>query len=82
MTIDTRWGFWFSVVAALVSGLLLCGAEFTTLFGDVSTGKILASLGIGNVVINSLNAVLHAIPAVMPVSNAASKAFYLGPTVH
>jgi hypothetical protein len=79
MTIDPRWGFWFSVIAALVSGLLLCGAEFTTLFGDVSTGKILAGLGIGNVVINSLNAVLHAIPAAVQTTVGAAKAFYLGP---
>ena len=79
MTVDPRVGFWFSIVAALVSGLLLCGAEFTTLFGDTSTAAILAALGIGNVVINSLNAVLHAIPAqTTPNAKQAAK-FYLGP---
>lgn len=77
MTIDPRVGFWFSVLAALISALLLCGAEFTTLLGDVPTAKLFAALGIGNVVINGLNAVLHAIPS---QSTAAAKAaFYLGP---
>ncbi len=77
MTLDPRVGFWFSVLAALVSGLLLAGAEFTTLFGEANTGKILAALGIINVVINSLNAVLHAIPS--QSTSAAMKTFYLGP---
>jgi hypothetical protein len=80
MTIDPRLGFWFSVIAAIVSGLLLSGAEFTTLFGDASTAKLLAGLGIGNVLINSLNAVLHAIPAQKPVTPAAAAPFYLGPS--
>ncbi len=77
MTLDPRVGFWFSVVAALVSGLLLAGAEFTTLFGQASTDRILAGLGIINVVINSLNAVLHAIPSQSTAQ--AMKTFYLGP---
>jgi hypothetical protein len=78
MTIDPRFGVWFSIVAAVVSALLLCGAEFTTLFGDVSTAKLLASLGITNVVINGVNAVLHMIPS--QSTPAAKQAFYLGPS--
>ncbi len=81
MTIDPRIGFWFSVTAALVSGLLLSGAELTTLFGDVSTAKILATLGIGNVVINALNAVLHAIPSAPPATADSANKFLLGPKV-
>lgn len=81
MTIDPRFSFWFAVSAAIVSGLLLCGAEFTTLFGDIATSKILAGLGIFNVVANGLNALLHAIPSQQPPTPAAAKQFYLGPTV-
>jgi hypothetical protein len=77
MTIDPRWGFWFSVIAALVSGLLLCGAEFTTIFGTENTAKILATLGIVNTVINGANAILHMIPAQTGAVGAAQ--FPLGP---
>lgn len=77
MTIDPRVGTWFSIIAAIVSALLLCGAEFTTLFGDVATAKLLAGLGIGNVVINGINGVLHMIPS--QSTPQAKAAFYLGP---
>lgn len=80
MTLDPRVGFWFSVIAALVSGLLLAGAEFTTLLGEQATGMLLAALGVVNVIINSLNAVLHAIPAQQPTNAPAAAKFYLGPS--
>lgn len=79
MTIDPRVGMWFSIVAAVVSALLLCGAEFTTLFGDVATGKLLAGLGIGNVIINGVNGILHMIPS--QSTPQARQAFLLGPKV-
>ncbi len=80
MTIDPRFSFWFAIIATLISALLLCGAYFTTLFGDVSTAHILAWLGIGNICVNALNAVLHAIPAQKPPTVAAANKFYLGPS--
>lgn len=76
-TIDPRIGIYLSLIAAVVSVLVLCGAEFTTLFGSVATGKILAGLGIVNAVINGVNGVLHMIPSAS-TPEALSK-FPLGP---
>lgn len=77
MTIDPRVGFWFSIVAAVVSVFGAAGAQYTTLFGQDTSVKILAVIGLVSAVINSINAVLHAIPS--PSDNAAKKSFYLGP---
>lgn len=77
MTINPKWGMWISAAAAIISALLLCGAEFTTLFGSIATGKILAALGIFNTIINGANAVLHMIPSQSGPSGAAQ--FPLGP---
>ena len=77
MTINPKWGMWISIAAAIISALLLCGAEFTTLFGDISTAKILAALGILNTIINGANAVLHMIPS--QTGPAAAALFPLGP---
>ena len=63
MTVDPRIGMWISIIAAIVSTLLLCGAEFTTLLGPTGTSKLLAGLGIVNAIINGVNAVLHMIPS-------------------
>jgi hypothetical protein len=75
MTIDPRVGMWLSITAAVVSVLVLCGAEFTTLFGETETAKILAGLGILNALMNGVNGVLHMIPS----TPNDSKAFALGP---
>jgi len=77
MTIDPRYGVWVSIAAAIVSVLVLCGAEFTTLFGSVATNKILAALGIINAIINGVNGVLHMIPSNNTPDDA--KKFALGP---
>lgn len=77
MTIDPRWGMWISILAAIGSVLVLCGTEFTTLFGLNNTTQILAALGIINAVINSVNGVLHMIPS--EKGPLAAKAFPLGP---
>jgi hypothetical protein len=63
MTISPRWGIWISVWAAMISALMLCGTQFTTLFGSGNTEKILAVLVIINAIINGINAVLHMIPS-------------------
>ena len=76
MTLNPKIGMWLSIAAALGSVLVLCGAEFTTLFGAVDTGKILAGLGIVNACINGVNGVLHMIPS-LPGANAQ---FPLGPS--
>jgi hypothetical protein len=70
---------WLSIAAAIVSALLLMGAEFTTIFGADTSGKILAVLGIFNVVVNGVNGVLHAIPSVSGPAGLAQ--FPLGPSV-
>ena len=77
MTINPKYGIYLSLAAAIVSVLVLCGAEFTTLFGTVATSKILASLGIVNVIINAANGVLHMIPSQSGAAAAAQ--FPLGP---
>jgi hypothetical protein len=79
MTISPKVGMWISIIAAIVSGLMLCGAEFTTLFGEGNTDKILAVLGLLNTVINGANAILHMIPSAS--TPAALNAFPLGPAV-
>lgn len=73
MTVDPKYGAYLSIIAAIVSVLVLCGAEFTTLFGDIATAKILAALGIANAVINAVNGVLHMIPSKLDAQ------FLLGP---
>lgn len=77
MTLDPRIGVYVSIVAAIISTLVLCGAEFTTIFGSADTAKILAVLGILNAVINGVNAVLHMIPS--KNTPDAAKEFALGP---
>ena len=77
MTINPKYGMWISIVAAIVSALLLCGAEFTTLFGASVDAMIMAGLGIANVIINAVNAVLHMIPSQTGPVGAAQ--FPLGP---
>jgi len=80
MIVNPKWGMWLSIIAAVVSVLVLCGAEFTTLFGSIATDKILAALGIVNAVINGVNGVLHMIPASQPTTVAGANQFPLGPS--
>jgi len=77
MTINPKWGVWISIAAAIISALLLSGTELTTLFGADDTNKILAALGIFNVIINGANGILHMIPSVTGPAGAAE--FPLGP---
>ena len=77
MTINPKWGMWMSLAAAIVSVLLLCGTELTTLFGEGMTNMILAALGIANAIVNAVNGVLHMIPSVTGPAGAAQ--FPLGP---
>lgn len=77
MTIDPRFGFWFSIVMTIVATLGVCGAYFTTLFGPHTSEMILAGLAILNAINSAINAILHAIPA---KANSASE-FPLGPKV-
>lgn len=79
MIINPRWGVWLSIIAALGSVFVLCGAEFTTLFGSIATGKILAALGIVNAGINAANGVLHMIPAQKELTPVEAAKFALGP---
>ena len=64
MTISPKFGIYMSLTAAIISVLMLCGAEFTTLFGNIATSKILAALGIFNVVINAANGVCKPLPVI------------------
>jgi len=72
MTIDPRIGMWLSIFAAAVSALVAAGAEFTNVFGPDNAKIILGILGLFNVVLNSVNAVLHAIPG-MPGPKGAKQ---------
>lgn len=75
MTIDPRFGFWFSIVMAVVSALGICGTQLTTLFGDIMANKILAAIVMLNVVNSAINAILHAIPS----KPGSANEFPLGP---
>lgn len=77
MTIDPRFGFWFSIVMAIVSALGICGTQLTTLFGDVMANKILALIVVLNVINGAINAILHAIPS----KPGSASEFPLGPKV-
>ena len=75
MQIDPRWGFWLSIVAAIVSALIAGATELTDIFGQADAHKINAVLILANTVINGVNAVLHAIPS--KPGPAALSEFYL-----
>lgn len=75
MTLDPRYGFWISIIAAIIGALIAGGATFTGIFGEATADKILAVLGLTNTVINAVNAVLHAIPSQPNANNQ----FFLGP---
>ena len=77
MTINPKWGMWVSIVAAIISALMLCAVQFTTLFGAHASDMIMAALIIFNACINGVNAVLHMIPSVSGPAGAAQ--FPLGP---
>ena len=81
MTISPKWGFWLSIGAAIISALLLCTTQFTTLFGQHTADQINAGIIIVNAIINGVNAVLHAIPAAAPATSTEAAKFPLGPTV-
>ncbi len=49
---------WFQIVQGTVSSLITAGALFTTLFGQEMTLKLIAVLGLSNMVISSVGAVL------------------------
>lgn len=76
MTIDPRFGFWFSIIMAIVSALGICGTQLTTLFGDIMANKILAAIVMLNVINSAINAILHAIPS---KAGAPASEFPLGP---
>jgi hypothetical protein len=49
---------WFQIVQGIVSSLITAGALFTTLFGQDMTLKIIAVLGLVNIIISSIGAAL------------------------
>ena len=77
MTISPRIGMYLSIIAAIVSALVLCGTELTTIFGADMTTRILAGLAIINAIINGANGVLHMIPSAS--TPQALSQFPLGP---
>ena len=75
MQIDPRYGFWLSIVAAVVSALIAGATELTEVFGQSTAHRINAVLILANTAINGVNAVLHAIPS--EPGPAALSEFYL-----
>ena len=75
MTLDPRWGFWFSIALAIVGATAGATTQMTDLFGAHAATKIIStcvwllSVGAG------INAVLHAIPS----KQGAANEFPLGP---
>jgi hypothetical protein len=78
MTIDPRLSAAFCLIMVMVSTLMLAGTYFTTLFGSGNTAKILAVLGILNMINTAINGVLHLIPS----KPGAAGEFPLGPKIN
>jgi hypothetical protein len=49
---------WFQIISGVISGLITGAALFQTLFGQDTTIKIVAVLGIANIVLSSVGTVL------------------------
>ena len=49
---------WFQIVSGSISSLITAGALFTSLFGETTTLKIIACLGLANIVLSSIGTVL------------------------
>lgn len=49
---------WFQIISGSISGLITAGALFTSLFGQDMTLKIIASLGLVNIILSSVGAAL------------------------
>jgi hypothetical protein len=49
---------WFQIISGVISGLITGAALFQTLFGQDTTIKIVAMLGIANIVLSSVGTVL------------------------
>ena len=49
---------WFQIISGVISGLITGAALFQTLFGQDMTIKIVAVLGIANIVLSSVGTVL------------------------
>ena len=79
MIITPRVGIYTSIAGAVISVLLLCGTELTTLFGTAAETKILAALVIFGAIINGVNGVLHMIPAMQATTQGVANEFPLGP---
>lgn len=76
MTLNPMWGVAFSLVMVIVSALGTAGAYFTTLFGESTSSKIIATVAILNVVNGAVNGILHMIPS----KPGAADQFPLGPS--
>lgn len=73
---------WFQIISGTISGLITAGALFTTLFGQDMTLKIIACLGLVNIVLSSVGAAVSgqanlikdvaAMPGVQQISVNAS----------
>lgn len=51
---------WFQILSGSIASLITAGALFTSLFGETTTLKIIACLGLANIVLSSIGAVLAA----------------------
>jgi hypothetical protein len=49
---------WFQIISGSISSFITAGAMFTSLFGEANTLKIIACLGLANIVLSSVGAVL------------------------
>ena|ERR1700679_2991026 len=56
MTIQEK--LWLRISGTIITGLITAGALFTTLFGETVTLKIIASLGIINIIVGTISSTL------------------------
>lgn len=70
---------WFQIISGIISGLVTAGALFTTIFGETMTLKIIAGMGLANIVVSSVGAALSGVDSSVKDVTTAAAAKTLSP---
>lgn len=71
---------WFQIISGSISGLITAGALFTSLFGETLTLKIIACLGLLNIIMSSVGTALSGIGSSVSDVQSAAAAKTLSPS--
>jgi hypothetical protein len=71
---------WFQIVSGSISSLITAGALFTSLFGETMTLKIIACLGLANLILSSVGTVLSGVDSSAKDVQTAAANKTLSPT--